>query len=107
MPKNNEFLSSDEANKVRNVMLSSLNTSQPFVCGVNDAKWTSDENVLVAKDSGEVSLLKVLSDNIETDGHRNVVYDIKMTKKEHDSAILSLDTKFDAEFALTGSYDST
>ena len=36
--------------------LSSLKTGQTFNCGVVDAKWTSNQNVLIGKDNGDYKI---------------------------------------------------
>lgn len=38
-------------------MLSSLKTSKSFESGVTDAKWATNENVLIGTDNGNISLL--------------------------------------------------
>ena len=84
--------------------LNSLNTCQTFECNISQAKWTSNEHFLIGHDSGEVSLVKVLGD---VPNQRGVFYENRMTRVEHDGAVVCLETMHECDVALSGSMDAT
>jgi len=84
--------------------LNSLNTCQTFECNISQAKWTSNEHFMIGHDSGEVSLVKVLGD---LPNQRGVFYENRMTRVEHDGAVVCLETMHECDVALSGSMDST
>ena len=87
-------------------LINNLNTCTTFDCNVNEAKWTSNEHFLVGQDSGEITLMKVMGIN-GMPNTRGVFYETKMTRIEHDSAVVCLATMHECDTALTGSMDST
>ena len=53
---------------------------------------------------------KIVSSNdvVDINVERNqIVYEIKMSKTEHDSMVMCVETKHDGHIALSGSFDST
>ena len=124
----NEIIIKDDDDNKKSSSSSSI-TSQPlklglgggsgltFECGLVDAKWTSNTHVLVAKDNGEIALLNVINVNEQQDSSSysssssssppKMVYNQKMAKMEHDSMVLCIETRHEAQLALSGSYDAT
>lgn len=104
-----EFLSNKTSTTLRQLPLAELNninTCTTFDCNVNDAKWTSNEHFLVGQDSGEVTLMKIVGIGGQPN-MRGIFYETRMTRVEHDGAIICLATLHDFDIALSGSIDST
>lgn len=89
--------------KKQPLMLSTLKMNININSGVSDAKWVTDEQILVGTDFGEIILYKInnTNNNLENNKFENV-----LAKCEHDDLITCLETKYDSTIALSGSEDS-
>ncbi len=84
-------------------MLSALKMNLNIESGVSDAKWASDEQILVGTDRGEILLYKInkTNNNLENDK-----FDLLMKKSEHDNVVTCLGTCLNSGLGLSGSDDA-
>lgn len=70
-------------------------------CGVSNAKWSSDNQILMGTDYGDIILYQL--SQINSDASK---FELLFCKREHDDLINCLDTKYNENLAISGSQDA-